>query len=364
MRHITMRKGFNCEATRGKLAVTSVALQDHISRNLLLQNLSLCNPVKRRYGRASTETRRKINNVRGTVKQKDSRLHDGLEEKEYVLDPAPPQLTLAQKMGLVESPARRLTVDEWTQVKLRSIHEGDSKQPCVICREQFCLQTQVLLCCSHVFHRACLQAFERFSGRKCCPMCRKEHYETRVIHDGARLFKEECAVRIQACWRGYTVRKWYRDLRKTVPPKDKQLRQRFFETKFQELNDSFVQYCRTDVEAFLNDIDRSVTSSRRVFQQFEAAHVSEPREKDWQKIQEKVIQRDIRDCPICLNTLCSPRLATEARTATLQCSHSRTVLLSCSHLFHQPCLEAFEAFCLEGRPTCPLCRSHYYKILV
>ncbi|XP_024248874.1 RING finger protein 32 isoform X2 [Oncorhynchus tshawytscha] len=302
-----MRKGLNSKATSGKLAITSVALQDHIARNLLLQNLSLCDPVKTRWcRRAATETHCKRNH--GTVKQKGPQQHDG-EEKEYVLDPAAPPLTLAQKLGLVQSPARKLTVDEWSQVKSRSIHEGDSKQPCVICREEFRLQTQVLLSCSHVFHRACLQAFERFSGRKCCPMCRKEQYETRVIHDGARLFKERCAIRIQACWRGYVVRKWYGHMRKTVPPKDKQLRRKFFETK--------------------------------------------------------VTQRDTQDCPICLTTLCSARLETEAgRTLAQHHSNRRTVLLSCSHLFHQPCLEAFEAFCVEGRPTCPLCRSPYHKILV
>lgn len=55
--------------------------------------------------------------------------------------------------------------------------------------------SQVLLSCSHVFHRACLQAFERFSGRKRCPMCRREQYETRVIHDAAHLYRHQCATR-------------------------------------------------------------------------------------------------------------------------------------------------------------------------
>lgn len=54
---------------------------------------------------------------------------------------------------------------------------------------------QVLLSCSHVFHRACLQSFETFSGRKCCPLCRKRQYETRLIHDAARLYRHQCAAR-------------------------------------------------------------------------------------------------------------------------------------------------------------------------
>ncbi len=46
-------------------------------------------------------------------------------------------------MGLVAAPSRRLTVEEWAEVKTRSIEEEDSNQPCVICREEFRLQPQV-----------------------------------------------------------------------------------------------------------------------------------------------------------------------------------------------------------------------------
>lgn len=60
------------------------------------------------------------------------------------------------------------------------------------------------------------------------------------------------------------------------------------ETDLQELNDSFVRYCHTDTEAFLSDINRSLSSSRRVFQQLERKHVSEPRENDWERIQSQV----------------------------------------------------------------------------
>lgn len=120
----------------------------------------------------------------------------------------------------------------------------------------------MLLSCSHVFHKTCLQAFERFSRRKCCPMCRKERYETRVIHDGAHLFKHKCATRylhytclfltlktcalppvfsrsethlrvsrIQAHWRGYVARKRFKLLRKFHSPKDKHLRRKFLQEK-------------------------------------------------------------------------------------------------------------------------------------
>ncbi|XP_029935803.1 RING finger protein 32, partial [Myripristis murdjan] len=339
---------------RREIAITAAALQDHMARSLD----ALCyDPRKARCsGRAPTNSR----STRGRRRAGDKGLHerDGQEEEEYVLDPDPPRLTLAQRMGLVTPPPRRLTEDEWTRVKARSTEQGESAQPCAICREEFHLQPQVLLSCSHVFHRACLRAFEKYSGRKCCAMCRKEQYETRVIYDGARHFRNRCATRIQAFWRGYVARKWYRNARKTICPKDKDLRRKFFEAKLQELNDSFVRYCHTDVEAFLSDIDRSLSSSRRVFHQLERKHVSDSQESDLDRIQSQVLLRDVQDCPICLTALCRPS------TGTKQQGSRRTLLLSCSHLFHQPCLETFEALHVDSRPTCPMCRSEYSKRLL
>ena len=41
----------------------------------------------------------------------------------------------------------------------------------------------------------CLKAFERFSGRKNCPMCRRKEYETRVIYEGAKVHRYDAAAR-------------------------------------------------------------------------------------------------------------------------------------------------------------------------
>lgn len=77
----------------------------------------------------------------------------------------------------------------------------------------------------------------------------------------------------------------------------------------------------------------------------------------------QVIQRDVWDCPICLTGLCCPSLSPDAGTSGPPRGRG-AVLLSCSHLFHQPCLEAFEAFSTQSRPSCPLCRSAYHKKLI
>ncbi|XP_062848951.1 RING finger protein 32 isoform X2 [Trichomycterus rosablanca] len=317
----------------GKLALTAVALQDHISRSVpSLQRPSVSHATRPRPTRPRRE--------------------DGEtgEEQEYVLDPGPPPLTLAQKLGLVAAPRRRLTADEWTEAKSRSIQEGDSAQPCAICADDFRLQPQVLLSCSHVFHKVCVRSLERFSGRKCCPLCRAEPYEARVIHDGARLHREKCAVRIQARWRGHAVRKWYRGVTKRVPPKDPRLRRRFFEEKFSELNERLVQSCSTDVDSFLRQIDLSVASSRSAVSHVHDQHttVRVSGEEEWTQVQEKAERRGVHDCPICLTPLSS--------------SSKPLLLLSCSHLFHQSCLRAFESFCQEGGATCPLCRRLYRAV--
>ncbi|XP_043319923.1 RING finger protein 32 isoform X3 [Cervus canadensis] len=218
------------------LAVTAVALQDHIVHDLQLQNLSIADSSKTKVQKTENRSKSLKRNTKALIDtglkkttQGGPKVED--PEKEYVLDPKPPPLTLAQKLGLFDPPPLPLSADEWDRVKQRSVEQGDSMQPCPICKEEFGLHPQVLLSCSHVFHRACLQAFEKFTNKKTCPLCRKNQYQTRVIRDGARLFKIKCATRIQASWRGHVVRRWYRDLRRTMPPTDAKLRRKFFEAK-------------------------------------------------------------------------------------------------------------------------------------
>ncbi|XP_047550975.1 RING finger protein 32 isoform X2 [Lutra lutra] len=230
-----MSKNKGHSSKQDNLAVTAVALQDHILHDLQLRNLSIADHSKTKVQKRENRSKSLKRNTKAIINTGLKKTIQGPKvedlEKEYVLDPKPPPLTLAQKLGLFEPPPPLLSSDEWEKVKQRSILHGDSAQPCPVCKEEFELRPQVLLSCSHVFHRACLQAFEKFTNKKTCPLCRKNQYQTRVIHDGARLFKIKCATRIQACWRGHVVRKWYQDLRRKVPPTDAKLRRKFFEEK-------------------------------------------------------------------------------------------------------------------------------------
>lgn len=63
----------------------------------------------------------------------------------------------------------------------------------------------------------------------------------------------------------------------------------YFLNQFQEMNDSLVRSCSTDVEVFLSDIDRSVAMSHDVLRRFDKyVWVSEMEDKDWLEAQEKV----------------------------------------------------------------------------
>ncbi|KAM4705189.1 RING finger protein 32 [Rhinophrynus dorsalis] len=351
------------------LILTAVALQDHILQNLQLQHLSLADPFKgmkrvKEIGHRPAN-RRIVRPVIDTgIRRKDPKKSIVTPpEEEYVLDPDPPPLTLAQKLGIVQVPAAPLTNEEWIQVKQRSVNQGDSLQPCVICKEEFQLQPQVLLSCSHVFHRVCLEAFEKFTGKKTCPMCRKNQYQTRIIYDGAQHYKAKCATRIQACWRAYIVRKWYKNLRQTIPPKNPILRKKFFEEKFTEITDRLLRSCSTDIEVLFDEIDNSISASRKVLHQLEGKSTPEISEAEWEKIQIQAVRQEIFDCPICIMPLHHTADCHLNEAYRVQ-STRPVVLLSCSHVFHHSCLQAFEEFTVGESYICPLCRSDYQKKIV
>ena len=165
----------------------------------------------------------------------------------------------AQRLGLVRAPPNALTEDDWEIVKKQSRGRGDSQLPCPVCQEEFGIKQQVrakktvnariqdlglssgpqvLLSCSHVFHKVwwlpyylarvslfyvlvwfvfppsqcCLLAFERFSGKKFCPLCRTHNYQTRIVFDGANVCRHRAASRwarldkrieIEACEEGW-----------------------------------------------------------------------------------------------------------------------------------------------------------------
>ena len=80
-------------------------------------------------------------------------------------------------------------------------------------------------------------------------------------------------------------------------------------------------------------------------------------DKFWAKIKEQAVARGETDCPICFMPL----------------NYKKTLLLSCSHVYHQSCLANFEKFEKEAdiakydgvgsdgfKCSCPMCRTQGY----
>ncbi|KAL1511593.1 hypothetical protein AB1Y20_006387 [Prymnesium parvum] len=252
---------------------------------------------------------------------------------------APPryELTLAQRMGLSDAPPPELTPPEWEAIAARSREAEESRQPCVICCDDFRTQKQVLLSCGHVFHRECLTSWERHSRSRVCPVCRKQHYRKRSLHDGANLYRGECATRLQAHFRGYRARKMHgAAIRRLNPARQR----RYCEDRLSSLTDRLVGRLdaqHDELDAFFAQLDSSVAASRLAIHAPPVA---------WPHVEASARRRGFSDCPVCLAAF-GP--------------HDRIALLSCSHAFHERCIDSFERFSLSPLCTCPVCRASYSR---
>eukprot|EP00050_Salpingoeca_kvevrii_P008848 m.305461 g.305461 ORF g.305461 m.305461 type:complete len:440 (+) comp17906_c0_seq1:181-1500(+) len=315
--------------------VRAAALQDHLVRQLGLDGPA----IPRSRPRAST-TRRKT----ATMIKRDV-------SKPRILY-APPSPTLAQRLQLVPGVEAKLKPDEWHAIRTKSSGRSDSTLPCPICREVFGLREQILLSCSHVFHRHCLQAFERFIGKRTCPLCRKEQYQACLISDGALAFRHQCAARIQAAWRGHRARRAYIELRDSpAAPQnaDPAVKRLVAARKVTGLTHKLAAETRQradSVDSFLREIDSSMGATRSKLDSAIEAILKDPSDDRWLEIHSSFMARGSLDCPVCLSPFEAAR---------------ETALLSCSHAFHACCLQAFESYALLKFPGCPVCRSLYIK---
>lgn len=107
------------------------------------------------------------------------------------------KLTLAQRLGLVQKPPKPLTNDQWVEIEEKSKERVDDHKACPICLEGFKTpNNQVILSCSHVFHKNCLSNFEKYAQVKMCPLCRRRDYEKKNFDNGFVLYVESSAVKI------------------------------------------------------------------------------------------------------------------------------------------------------------------------
>jgi len=338
---------------KANVSISAAAIQQHLSKNLSLgdslkakSTLNHKTPLKKRQKPKHVESSKKCST--GMLLAS----HSIGEEK--ILDPLPKPTTLAERLGIYSKPDAPLSEDEWQKVKSSSNSRNDSSSPCAICQEQFALQPQVLLSCSHVFHHNCLQSFERLSGKKSCPMCRKEKYQSRLIFEGAKIHLHNAATKLQACWRGYLVHRWYTQYRAANPPNDTNLRRKFYESKLEKMTNGLlnsVEQSASNVDALMSEIDSGLHYSRRILGHLDTMDITRSENHiDWMAIQMKALKMDLRDCPICLMPINEDSV-----------KERPVALLSCAHLFHYTCLKMFEDCELFHLHHCPVCRHVYTK---
>ena len=270
------------------------------------------------------------------------------------------------------------------QLKHEMRQDESQVSDCPICLEPLAKGAEVILDCSHVYHVKCLKSYERLNKNKAvlaCPMCRKAQYQKRAYHRGEAIRRRQAAVRIQACMRMSIVRAKYGALLLNFYQQGRGSTERartFFADRVSSATDNLVRAvdAKADaVDALFAEMDRSLALSRTVFGNAEetnadvderdtvgaAARRSQtplareqwPSSKaEWDAVYAKAEERGAMECPICMS-----KFDDEGE------SHRSRTLLSCSHVFHQRCIEAYENFHDEGPKSCPLCRTFYCRTI-
>lgn len=87
--------------------------------------------------------------------------------------------SLASRRGLlVELPPKPAPISlkplDWYLIESNIQRKSDPDSSCPICMESFGHGEEVLLSCSHIFHKICLRSFENFmkTNEFACPICR------------------------------------------------------------------------------------------------------------------------------------------------------------------------------------------------
>ncbi|KAI8614672.1 hypothetical protein BC830DRAFT_1126327 [Chytriomyces sp. MP71] len=289
---------------------------------------------------------------------------------DIVLD-KPPKVTLAQKLGLLETPRQPLPASEWQNIKQKAhTTHAAYRTDCAICHEPFAAYSQVILSCSHSFHRACIAAYERHTKSKRCPLCRCSDYQMLATSDAARVFYEDAAVRIQAAWRGWQCRKRYLRYRADNVPRHPLLKKKYHMNRLNELSaalDSQVRSDTDEIDALFREMDLSMQASRDAFKKFEEVY-REP--IDWDVVFEGIYRRRAQPleeaCSICLCDLSEfiERGSFAKAVGGRKPKQRKVSVLSCGHLLHHSCISSFEKFKSEGaKNVCPVCRSEYERTL-
>jgi hypothetical protein len=295
------------------------------------------------------------------------------------------KLTLAQRLGIVEKPPKPLTVDEWKDIEEKGKTRSTDQNQCPICLEEFkTANSQVILSCTHVFHKTCLSNFEKFTKQKACPICRRQDYEKKNFDHGFVQYINRCSVKIQKIYRGYICRKTlYQKINQTYKATSLLFKRRLLAYKLRCLGEKMEKrekIKQKQTNELMARIDQNVETNQKLLNklsELESANhrvtINNPQavfgddyqfipksvlgieidakhSEYWKAIYEKAQERSEIECAICFNKLKN--------------KEKKLTLLNCSHVFHENCLNAFEYYNVSHTHSCPVCRSHYERIVI
>jgi len=301
----------------------------------------------------------------------------GLEKPDTIITNMAPTAinqTLAQLRGLAPKPKEKLSKSDWDNLEYEAIKRGDASGACAICHETFGLDEQVILSCSHTFHRSCIASFERFlrTKERTCPVCRHASYQKKITSIGSFIKRQESCVVVQSAIRRWIVKSDFKaKLRlhyKSNNGVNAGRKRDFYAGEIGSLNDKLfdtLQAHEDSIDSLFAEFNRSLQMSREVFNPgtqsvplstMKTCAPAEEEEtqggpisiKKWLTILSKADERGDCECPICLSDVDKD-------------NDNKRVILSCSHTFHTKCVEAFENFNIYEIQLCPVCRAGPYQ---
>ena len=339
------------------VTLDAAALQAHFTRSL---NLSLGTTDftrnrrrrKQQPARASRTLREQQERIARNAANNNARIQRRIDNRQENF----PETTLAQNRGLVAGP-QKISEEEWKTIELKYEQREFSREAnvvCPICCDSLGAMPQTILCCSHVFHKNCLESFERFiksSVDRTCPMCRKPQYQKKNYQRGIKMHRHKCARKIQASIRRFLCRLQYS--KKLVAfygsgAGDRDRAHVFHAKRIGNATEKLlIQMDKKEdaVNALFAELDKNLAISRSIFGGAESDE-----DIRWNNIREKALLRCDETCPICM---CAFKTTASRKRA----------LLSCTHVFHEKCIQAFEKFNdNKVLHECPVCRSAYTRV--
>ena len=323
------------------IVLVASAMQDQMLIEMGLKKKKI--KKKKIFNYKIEEKNTQLKNILYEIKEDESDLNIINQQQKFLNG-----LTFAEKIGLKKINKMPLNIKQWRNLEDQTINRNVHKGACPICLENLYKKDSLILSCSHVFHKICIQNFEKFSLSRKCPICRCDNYQTKEYLKDKEYYIKEAITLIQKYFLGFITRlKLYKNIFSINMPNNKHLRSIYSHWKIKELTNKM---CST--------INKKVNETKKLISEFEndfsdlnqlkkevASKLTLNDNINWNEIIQKAMIRKSDSCAICLSKL----------------YQKKVYILDCTHSFHINCLNSFEQFDIYYERRCPICRSNYKK---